>query len=83
MRPPQRRVVSGPARPRRFNLVGLRWRGRAEPRVELRVRRDGGLEPLAALDAHADHNPDPRSGERSVAASDPLWVGEADRSSTR
>ena len=36
------RVVSRPLRaPARFNLVGLRWRGRAEPRVAVRVRRDG------------------------------------------
>ena len=27
--------------PRRFNLVGTRWRGRADPEIELRVRRGG------------------------------------------
>ena len=75
------RVVSRPLRaPARFNLVGLRWRGRAEPRVAVRVRRDGSRwSRWQALDAHADHNPDPGSGERPVAASDPLWVGEADQ----
>ena len=75
------RVLSPALRaPRRFNLVGLRWRGRAEPRLTVRVRRDGRpWSRWQALDAHADHNPDPRSGERSVAASDPLWVGEADQ----
>ena len=75
------RVVSRPLRaPARFNLVGLRWRGRSEPRVSVRVRRDGRRwSRWQALDAHADHNPDPRSGERAVAASDPLWVGEADQ----
>ena len=35
-------VVSRALRtPRRFNLVGLRWRGAAEPGVKLRVRRRG------------------------------------------
>jgi hypothetical protein len=74
------RVRSAPLRaPARFNLVGLRWRGRAEPSVAVRVRRDGGTwSQWKSLEAHADHNPDPRRGERSVAASDPLWVGEAD-----
>ena len=75
------RVLSPRLRaPHRFNLVGLRWRGRAEPRVAVRVRRDGrDWSRWQRLDAHADHNPDPRSGERSVASSDPLWVGEADQ----
>ena len=75
------RVLSRPLRaPRRFNLVGLRWRGRAEPRLTVRVRRDGRpLEPLAGARRARGPQPDPRSGERSVAASDPLWVGEADQ----
>ena len=66
--------------PRRFNLVGLRWRGRSEPRIALRVRSRGGRwSRWAALDAHAEHRPDAGSGERSAAgASAPLWVGEAD-----
>ena len=74
------RVMSAPLRaPARFNLVGLRWRGRAEPSVTVRVRRDGRRwSHWQPLEAHADHNPDPRGPERSVAASDPLWVGEAD-----
>jgi hypothetical protein len=75
------RVLSPALRaPRRFNLVGLRWRGRAEPSLAVRVRRDGRRwSRWQTLEAHADHNPDPRTGERSVAASDPLWVGEADQ----
>ena len=64
---------------RRFNLVGLRWRGRAEPEVSLRVRRPGhGWSRWQEVAAHADHNPDPGRGERSAGASDPLWVGSAD-----
>jgi hypothetical protein len=74
------RVASRPLRtPRRFNLVGMRWRGRAEPEIELRVRRPrGSWSHWQALEAHADHNPDPRRGEPTSAASDPLWVGSAD-----
>ncbi len=64
--------------PRRFNLVGLRWRGRAEPVIRLRVRRpDGEWSRWQELEAHADHNPDRRRGEPIVSASDPLWVGSA------
>jgi hypothetical protein len=71
-------VVSRPLEtPRRFNLVGMRWRGRAELDVELRVRRSGRWSRWEHLDAHADHNPDPRRGERRVVASDPIWVGRA------
>jgi N-acetylmuramoyl-L-alanine amidase-like protein len=73
-------VTSAPLRaPRRFNLVGMRWRGAAEPALHVRVRERGGRwSRWQALDAHADHNPDPRSGERVATASDPLWVGQAD-----
>ena len=64
---------------RRFNLVGMRWRGAAEPRIGVRVRRPGrGWSRWQEIEAHADHNPDPRSGERAGASSDPVWVGTAD-----
>jgi len=60
----------------RFNLLGMRWRGRAVPDIDVRVRRPGrGWSPWAELSAHDDHNPDPRRGERFARASDPLWVG--------
>src|ERR1700742_5101272 len=74
-------VTSRPRRTlRSFNLVGMRWRGGAEPHVHVRVRADGKRwTRWAELDAHADHNPDAGSGERMVAASDPAWVGEADQ----
>ena len=79
------RVVSRPLRaPARFNLVGLRWRGRAEPRVSVRVRRDGERwSRWQALDAHADHNPD--RGPASAAWPPPTRSGSArpTRSSTR
>ena len=49
-------------------------------RVAVRVRRDGrGWSRWQRLEAHADHNPDRWSRERPVAASDPVWVGEADQ----
>jgi hypothetical protein len=67
-------VVSRAVRaPRRFNLVGVRWRGHSEARLELRVRRDGrGWSRWQALAAEA-------LGGRAVVASEPVWVGEADR----
>jgi N-acetylmuramoyl-L-alanine amidase len=74
-------VKSAPMRaPRRFSLVGLRWRGRAEPQVAVRVRREGrGWSRWVGLDSHAEHRPDARTGERSArGASSPLWVGAAD-----
>jgi hypothetical protein len=62
--------------PRRFNLVGLRWRGRAEPAIRLRVRRPAGAwSRWQKLAAHGEHNPDRRTGEPIVSSSEPLWVG--------
>lgn len=82
---PAAAASSGPVRsrplraPGRFNLVGLRWRGRAEPEVRLRVKREGRRwSRWRSVDADAGHNPDARRGEPAVAASDPVWVGEAD-----
>ncbi|MCA1700220.1 MAG: hypothetical protein LC790_15480, partial [Actinobacteria bacterium] len=74
-------VQSKPIRtPRRFNLVGLRWRGRAEPGVSVRSRRDGGgWTPWTTLYAHAEDAPDPGRGEPAPqGSSNPTWVGEAD-----
>jgi N-acetylmuramoyl-L-alanine amidase len=62
----------------RFNLVGMRWRGRTEPEIDVRVRQPGrGWSRWAALEAHGDHNPDAGRGERIARASDGLWVGSA------
>ena len=73
-----RAVVSRALRtPRRFNLVGLRWRGAAEPDVKLRVRKRGRWSRWAGVAAHSEHNPDLWRGERLAAASDPIWVGRA------
>jgi hypothetical protein len=69
-------VRSRPLRaPGRFNLLGMRWHGRAEPEIEVRVRRAKAWSRWQPLEAHGDHNPDSGSGERAVRASDPLWVG--------
>jgi hypothetical protein len=74
-------VVSRPLRaPKRFSLVGLRWRGRAEPRISLRVRRDGRhWSRWAHIPGTTDGAPDPRSGEARAARgeSSPVWVGSA------
>ena len=67
--------------PKRFNLVGLRWDGETEPRISMRVRREGGRwTRWVAVGAAAEHAPDPGTGERSRAqgTSDPVWAGEAD-----
>jgi hypothetical protein len=53
------------AAPRPFNLVGLRWRGNAEPDVDIRVRRRRGWTRWQHLGLHG------------VGASDPAWVGRA------
>ena len=64
--------------PGRFNLLGMRWRGRAEPEIEVRVRRGERWSRWKHLEAHGDHNPDNRRGERAVAASDPSgWAARA------
>jgi hypothetical protein len=51
--------------PRAFNLVGLRWSGRALPDVELRVRRGRGWSRWQHVGVHG------------AGGSDPLWVGRA------
>jgi hypothetical protein len=64
--------------PQRFNLVGMRWRGRATPRISVRVRRQGRWSRWVALEAQGADAPDPGRGESSaVAASSPVWVGTA------
>jgi hypothetical protein len=51
--------------PRAFNLVGLHWRGRAMPDVELRVLRGRGWGRWQHLGVHGS------------GGSDPVWVGRA------
>jgi hypothetical protein len=59
------RASASVSAPRPFNLVGLRWRGRALPDVELRVRRGRGWGRWQHLGVHAE------------GGSDPVWVGRA------
>jgi N-acetylmuramoyl-L-alanine amidase len=54
--------------PKRFNLVGMRWRGRAAPRLALRVRKAGGRW-TRWVPVSAEYGP----------SSAPVWVGEADQ----
>jgi N-acetylmuramoyl-L-alanine amidase len=83
-RPTASAASAGAASPRlatkrRFNLLGMRWRGRVVPEIDVRVRRPGrGWSRWTELEASSDHNPDARRGERVARASDPLWVGTAD-----
>jgi hypothetical protein len=73
-------LLSRPLRaPGRFNLVGMRWRGRAEPGIAIRTRKlDGRWSSWAPLSAHGEDGPDPGSNEPALGTSSPLWVGEAD-----
>jgi hypothetical protein len=66
--------------PKRFNLVGMHWRGRAKPRLKLRTREAGHRwSRWVRLDTETADKPDPGSGEgRAQGESDPAWVGEAD-----
>ena len=78
----EREYLSPPLRaPKRFNLVGLRWRGSAA-RAELfvRVKRDGAKwTKWRELQTGADEGPDQERGEPSVdAVSSPAWAGQAD-----
>ena len=66
---------------KRFNLVGLRWRGGHLGDVRLRSRRDGGSwSRWVLVGTDPDHGADRRSREHRDRrrGSDPVWVGEAD-----
>ena len=74
-------VLSAPLRaPKRFNVVGLRWRGHAEPDVRMRVRKAGGRwTPWRTLDAESEHGPDAGTGEHTRGGvTAPAWAGQAD-----
>ncbi|MFL5910681.1 MAG: N-acetylmuramoyl-L-alanine amidase [Gaiellaceae bacterium] len=64
--------------PKRFDLVGMRWRGRSRPKVSVRVRRDGARwSRWTALEVDPGDAPDPAEGSpRGLTA--PLWTGDAD-----
>jgi hypothetical protein len=64
-RPAPDRAAARIVAPRPFNLVGLHWRGRATPHVEIRVRRGGRWSRWEDLGIHG------------TGGSDPVWVGRA------
>jgi hypothetical protein len=72
------RTVDVPTR-RRFDLIGLEWRGAGTARIELRTRRDGGHWTRWARVSGADDGPDRAEGRAARTFSDPVWVGGADR----
>jgi hypothetical protein len=61
-------VTSAPIdAPKRFNVVGLRWRGRATPHVHIRAHQAGGRwSPWRELPVGGGYT-------------DPAWAGDADR----
>jgi hypothetical protein len=73
--------LSAPIRaPKRFNLVGMKWRSHAEPGIAVRVRATGGAwGPWTPVDAHTDGAPDGGSVEPTpTGISAPVWAGESD-----
>jgi len=77
-----RRSVSRVVRPgKRFNLVGLGWRGGSVRSLSFRVRRTGGAwTRWVAVGSESGDAPDRTSRERRRArrSSSPLWAGQAD-----
>jgi hypothetical protein len=70
------------ATPKRFNLVGLRWKGARAADLRVRVRLGAKRwSRWVTVPVDPDHQPDLGSGERSAAwtTSDPVWAGEADQ----
>jgi hypothetical protein len=65
---------------RRFNLVGLRWRGARAATISLRVRAPDGRWSGWAKTSVGDDGPDPGTGEGRPGwtVSDPVWAGQAD-----
>lgn len=64
---------------KRFNLLGLTWRGAPDARVAVRVRSGGRWGPwrhATRTDAPQADRDEARRSSRVVT--DPLWVGEAD-----
>ena len=74
-------VVSRPLRtPKRFNAVGLTWRGMiGEPGIAVRTRLDGGeWTPWSAMETHAEDAADPGAEPAPRGVTSPSWAGEAD-----
>ena len=75
---PRAAVLSAP---KRFQMVGLRWRGPTEPRIELRAHSPNGRwTRWVPVPGDTEDAPDPGRGEPMPQGySAPVWVGEADR----
>jgi len=74
-------VVSKPLRAaRRFNAVGLIWRGRvSEPEIAIRTRRNGGRwTRWSPMFTHVEDGPDPGTERAPRGVTSPSWAGEAD-----
>jgi hypothetical protein len=62
--------------PRRFDLVGMRWRGRLHPTISLRARKAGGSwTKWTRVPSDPDDAPD---GGVHGGFSAPVWTGDAD-----
>jgi N-acetylmuramoyl-L-alanine amidase len=66
--------------PKRFDLVGMRWRGRLQPTISLRARKEGGRwTKWTRVPSDPDDSPDQGARERSPAGfSAPVWTGDSD-----
>jgi hypothetical protein len=74
-------LTSRPLRaPKRFNLVGLTWRGaKGEPHISVRTRRSGGRwSRWTTLSSEPGDGPDPGRERTRIRSSAPTWTGEAD-----
>ncbi len=75
-------ITTAPLRTgRRFDMVGVRWRGRADVHIEIRARSHSGrwsrwTEAAADIDG-----PDPAEARTGAAsrAGEPIWAGGSDR----
>jgi hypothetical protein len=64
------------AAPRRFDLMGLRWKRGSQIEAQVRARRRGGSwSPWLPLHTAGDHAPD---GARAPAGTEPAYTGTAD-----
>jgi len=67
--------------PRRFNTVGMRWRGgRARVELKMRVKRNGGKwSKWTAVESQSGDAPDPGTGEPApLNTTAPAWAGQSD-----
>src|SRR4051794_30228588 len=66
--------------PKRFDLVGMRWRGPLRPTISLRARKPNGhWTKWTRVPADSDDSPDSTSPERTRGGfSAPVWTGDAD-----